>query len=150
LPVAHVGPWPRVPAHTPVGTQRWHGHRSPPHAGAVGRPPRSLHASRMRPPPVCLYLALPCSEGEASPLSQLLITPAHCSAPLLLIAFLSREDLPGASPLRPTPSSSSPSRAPLSPRAHHQPLLSRRRAPHRPLTGAPIHPTAISTASPPR
>jgi hypothetical protein len=29
--------------------QRWCGHRPPPHAGAVGRPPRRLHAPHMRP-----------------------------------------------------------------------------------------------------
>jgi hypothetical protein len=52
--------------------------------------------------PVRPYLALPWSEGEAPPLPRLLITPAHCSTPLPPIAFLGHEDLPGASPLRPT------------------------------------------------
>jgi hypothetical protein len=51
--------------------------------------------------PVHRYLTLPWSEGEASPLPRLLLVPARYSAPLTLIAFLSREDLPGTSPLRP-------------------------------------------------
>jgi hypothetical protein len=103
LLVAHVGPRPRVPTHACPGMQRWRGHRPPPHADAVGRPPRSLHAPRMRPPPVRPYLALPWSKGEASPLPQLLTAPGRCSTPLPPIAFLGREDLPDASPLRPTP-----------------------------------------------
>jgi hypothetical protein len=94
--------WP-TSAHARVGMQQCHGHRPLPHAGAVGRPPRSLHAPRMRPPPVRPYLALPWSEGEASPLPRLLLTPARCFAPLPPISFLGREDLPGASPLRPNP-----------------------------------------------
>jgi hypothetical protein len=53
--------------------------------------------------PVRPYLALPWSEGEASPLPQFLLAPARYSAPLPLIAFLGRQDLPGASPLRPNP-----------------------------------------------
>jgi hypothetical protein len=49
--VAHVGPWPRVPSHVHAGTQRWRGHRPPPHTDAVDRPPRPLHTPRMWPPP---------------------------------------------------------------------------------------------------
>jgi hypothetical protein len=34
---------------TRVREQRWRGHHPPPHTGAVGRPPRLLHAPHMRP-----------------------------------------------------------------------------------------------------
>jgi hypothetical protein len=102
LPVAQVDPWPRaLPTHT---RERSSGvvtacHLTP--AQSAARHVRSTcRACDHR--PVHPYLVLPWSEGEASPLPQLLLMPARCSTPLPPIAFLGREDLPDASPVRPT------------------------------------------------
>jgi hypothetical protein len=46
--------------------QRWRGHRPPPHAGTVGRPPRLLHAPHMRPRRCVPLPALPCSQRSTS------------------------------------------------------------------------------------
>jgi hypothetical protein len=103
LLVAHVGPWPRVPAQARVRMQRWRGHRPPPHAGVVGRPPRSLHAPRMRPPPRAPLSCAALVRRRSIPSTSTPPRAARCSALLPLIAFLGREDLPGASPLCPNP-----------------------------------------------
>jgi hypothetical protein len=114
--------------------QWWCSHRPPPHAGAVGRPPRlTRRACGHR--PVCPYLALLWSKGEAPP--YLDSSSRQCSTtPLPPTTSLGSENHQTPAPYAPPPASSSPSRAPPRPGVPHRPLLSHRRAPLRPLTGA--------------
>jgi hypothetical protein len=134
-------PGPRV-----HGNAAWRGHRPPPHAGAVGHPPRLLHAPCMRSPLRVTYLALLRSKGEENSISS---TP-RASAIFFSPAVLDGDHLLGASPYAPPPASSSTSRAPLCPGVPHRPLLPHRRAPLRPLTGAFLPAEFTAAASPPR
>jgi hypothetical protein len=62
-----------TPAHGRVSrparavTPRWLGHRLPPHASVVGRPPRPLHAQRMQPPPRAPYPHAICPKEKPFP-----------------------------------------------------------------------------------
>jgi hypothetical protein len=85
--------------------------------------------------PVCPYLTLLWSKGEAPPYLDS-SSPQCSSTPLPLTTSLSSENFQAPAPYAPPPASSSPSRASPRPEVPHQPLLSHRRAPLRPLTGA--------------
>jgi hypothetical protein len=84
--------------------QRWRGHRSPPHAGAVGHPPRLLHAPHMRPPLCVPYLALLRSKGEAQTPSSTPRASSQSSSPCcrLLSSAVITSSAPAPTPhLRP-------------------------------------------------
>jgi hypothetical protein len=55
-------------AHERAVTPWWLGHRPPSRAGAVGRPPRPLHAQRMQPPPRAPYPLAVGPKGKSFPL----------------------------------------------------------------------------------
>jgi hypothetical protein len=80
--------WP-ARAHACTAMPWWLGHHPPPRAGAVGHPPRPLHAQRMQPLPRAPYpLAvglkeksfppLPVNAAELSP-TPLCLSPCLCS-----------------------------------------------------------------------
>jgi hypothetical protein len=132
------------------GNAAWRGHHPPPHAGAAGRPPRLIHAPCMRSPAQEPYRALLQSKWEANSIastpraSAILFFPCH-RLPSSTVTTSS-----ASAPYAPPPASSLTSRAPSCPRVPHRPLLPHRRAPLRPLTGAPLPTEFTAAVSPPR
>jgi hypothetical protein len=97
----------------------WRGHRPPPHAGAVGRPPRLLHAPCMQSLLRVTYLALLRSKGEENSISS---TPRQRNL-LLPCRRLPSSTVTTSSalaPYAPPPASSSTSRAPPCPGVPHR------------------------------
>jgi hypothetical protein len=109
--------------------------------------PERRYGRRPRTPPRVPYpLARDCS-GETPTCFDSSSRHLATSTPLPPTAFLSREDLLGASPLHPTPASSSPPRAPPQPGVPLRPLQPHRWAPLRPLTGALLSTELTATAN---
>jgi hypothetical protein len=75
--------------------------------------------------PVCPYLTLLWSKGEAPPYLNS-SSLQHSSTPLPPTTSLGSENLQAPAPYAPPPASSSPSRAPPRPGVPHRPLLSHR------------------------